>query len=95
MVIDEKNPQKLKPYKGLDAKRMTVGSELDKLASNVAYGRSWAGIHFRSDNEAGLKLGEEVAIATLREHAQRYHEKEFKGFQVTKRDGTPLRITRN
>ena len=49
-------------YNGIDAINATVGSEINKLGSNVAVGRNFAGIHYRSDAYAGLKLGEEVAI---------------------------------
>ena len=46
---------------------LTVGGELDKLAWNVAMGRAWAGVQWRADAEAGLRLGESVAIGLLRE----------------------------
>ncbi len=46
---------------------LTVGGELDKLAWNLALGRAFAGVQWRSDAEAGLRLGEAVAIALLRE----------------------------
>lgn len=46
---------------------MTVGGELDKLASNIAFGRNFAGVHWRSDSMEGLRLGEAVAISILEE----------------------------
>ena len=46
---------------------LTVGGELDKLAWNLALGRAFAGVQWRSDAEAGLGLGEAVAAALLRE----------------------------
>lgn len=46
---------------------LTVGNELDKLAWNLAAGRGFAGVQWRSDAEAGLLLGESVALALLRE----------------------------
>jgi hypothetical protein len=46
---------------------LTVGDELDKLAWNLALGRAFAGVQWRSDAEAGLRLGETVAVALLRE----------------------------
>jgi hypothetical protein len=46
---------------------LTVGDELDKLAWNLALGRAFAGVQWRSDAEAGLRLGEAVAVALLRE----------------------------
>ncbi|MGH9799315.1 MAG: vanadium-dependent haloperoxidase, partial [Blastocatellia bacterium] len=46
------------PYHGVP---LTVGGELNKLASNIALGRDTAGVHWRSDGIEGLKLGEAVA----------------------------------
>ena len=45
----------------------TVANEINKLVSNVAMGRSWAGIHCRSDSMAGIRLGEDVAISSLQD----------------------------
>ena len=36
---------------------LTIGGEITKLAFNVPMGRNWAGIHYRSDLDAGLALG--------------------------------------
>jgi hypothetical protein len=36
-------------------------SELDDLADNVGMARLWAGVNFRSDHEAGIRLGRAVA----------------------------------
>lgn len=54
----------LVPWQG---ETLTVGGEIDKLASNVAFGRNAAGIHWRFDAVEGLRLGEAVALHTLRE----------------------------
>jgi membrane-associated phospholipid phosphatase len=70
---------------------LTVGGELDKLASNVAMGRVLAGVHWRSDAAEGLKLGEAVAISLLRDLTATYPE-DFRGFSLTKFDGTPITI---
>jgi hypothetical protein len=43
----------------------TIGEELDNMADNIGMGRLWAGIHWRSDHEAGLKLGRTVACLIL------------------------------
>ena len=48
---------------------LTLGGELDKLAMNFAFGRTGAGVHFRSDNHQGLLLGEAVALSLLRDRA--------------------------
>jgi hypothetical protein len=39
------------------------------MADNIGMGRLWAGIHWRSDHEAGLKLGQVVACLVLRQLA--------------------------
>jgi hypothetical protein len=81
---------------------VTVGGELDKLASNVALGRNFGGVHFRSDGEHGILLGEAVAIRFLQDHLRTYREK-FRCndnpngtkpcFELTKRNGERIRIT--
>jgi membrane-associated phospholipid phosphatase len=70
---------------------LTVGGELDKLASNVAMGRVLAGVHWRSDAAEGLKLGEAVAISLLSDLATTYPE-DFRGFSLTTFKGTPITI---
>jgi hypothetical protein len=70
--------------------RLTVGDELNKLASNIALGRNMAGIHYRSDYEAGLNLGEEVAIRLLEEQKNIYNENFY--FTLTRFNGTAITI---
>src|SRR5271169_3586109 len=70
----------------------TIGDEIDKLAFNIAMSRNWAGIHFRSDCAAGLRLGEDVAISILQDLARTYTE-DFGGFAFKKFDGTKIGIT--
>jgi hypothetical protein len=75
------------PYKYDEiAGKMTVGGELNKLASNVSLGRNFAGVHWRSDHAESLRLGEQVAIQLLREIVQTYNERV--SFTITKFDGT-------
>jgi membrane-associated phospholipid phosphatase len=78
----------LNPYTG---PALTVGGEINKLAFNVAIGRNFAGIHYRTDAEAGFLLGEQVAIAILQDMVNTYAE-DFSGFQLTLMDGTPVTI---
>jgi hypothetical protein len=78
----------LQPYTG---PTLTVGGELNKLASNIATGRNIAGIHYRSDGVEGLKLGEAVAISILRDQRACYPEK-FSGFTFTRFDGTRVTV---
>jgi hypothetical protein len=49
---------------------LDVDGELNKLASNIAFARSMAGVHWRSDNVQGLLLGERVALELLIEQTR-------------------------
>ncbi len=77
----------LRPYAGPP---LTIGGELDKLAWNIAMGRNFAGIHWRSDAGGGLELGEQVAVAVLREMKLTGNEV-FAGFSLRRFDG--VRVT--
>lgn len=50
-------------------------------------------MHYRSDGDYGILLGEEVAIRYLQDQARTYVEQGFGGYELTKRDGTRIRIT--
>lgn len=89
-VVASSDGLKLLPYSG----SLTVGDELNKLAANISLGRDTAGVHYRSDGIEGMRLGEEVAIAYLRDIATTYHE-DFNGFSFTRFDGTPKTICPN
>ena len=75
------------PYNGSDT--LTIGGELNKMASNVALGRNTAGVHWRSDGTESLKLGEAIAISVLRDQKLGYNEV-FNGFSLTNFDGTKV-----
>jgi hypothetical protein len=77
-------------YSGPGAGDLTVGGELNKLAGNIALGRNGAGVHWRSDYDQSLLLGERVAIGLLQEQSLLLNEPEF--YQLTKFDGTTIRI---
>ena len=81
----------LVPYTGADAGDLTVGGELNKIASNVALGRNTAGVHWRSDATESMKLGEQLAIGILKEQQSCYNEN-FNGFRLTKFDGTSVAV---
>lgn len=85
---DPRDQRRLIPYEGPP---LTIGGELNKLATNVGQGRNWAGIHFRSDAAASLPHSEEVAIALLRDERDSFREP-FAGFEFTRFDGTKVRI---
>ena len=47
--VASRDGKELMPYTGPDKDELTVGGELNKLAYNVAIGRDFAGVHYRSD----------------------------------------------
>ena len=69
---------------------LDINDELDKLASNCAIFRNFAGIHYRTDAEDGILLGEKVAIQLLEEYVKRYTTSVK--FTLKKRDGTVIEI---
>jgi hypothetical protein len=88
VIPDPKNPATLVPYVGPP---LTVGGELNKLASNIALARDLAGVHWRSDALQGLLLGERVAISILRDQRGTFVE-DFDGFTFTKFDGQTITV---
>jgi type II secretory pathway pseudopilin PulG len=81
---DPADPTRLVPYSGPS---LTVGGELNKLGMNFAMGRNWTGIHWWSDAAASMAIGEEVAIALLRDERMTIREP-FEGFSLVRFDGT-------
>ena len=81
----------LTPHTGPDAGKLTVAGELNKIASNVAIGRNIAGVHWRSDYAASLKLGEAIAISVLRDQRLTYRE-DFDGYTFTGFDGRKVAV---
>lgn len=87
-VIASSDGSTLLPY---DGPTLTLGGELNKLASNIALGRDHAGVHWRSDTYASLLLGEQIAISVMRDQRITYNE-DFQGFTFTKFDGTQITV---
>jgi len=82
----------LASYSGADAGQLTVNGELNKLAHNVSFGHGiLSGIHWRSDSDSSIVLGEAVAISILQDKAQTFNEKFTVHF--TKLDGTTATIS--
>jgi len=90
-VVSSDDGQSLLPYTGSDAGLITVGGEINKVASNVAQGRNIASLHYRSDALHGLLLGEQITISVLRDQRSTYNEP-FSGFTFTKFDGTMVTV---
>jgi hypothetical protein len=86
-VVPDSSGLSLVPYSGPD---LTVGNELNKLATNVAIGRNAAGVHYRSDYSESVHLGEELALDILEEQKSTYNE--TFSFTLTRFDGTTVTI---
>lgn len=87
-VVASRDGLTLQPYTGAP---LTVTNELNKLAWNIALGRNFAGVHYRSDAREGLVLGEQVAIKLMHDLKTLYNEP-FSGLTLTKFDGTTVVI---
>lgn len=70
VLVPSDDGQHLESYTGADASELTVGSELDKLASNMARGRDMAGIHYWTDGVRGIRYGEQFGIEYLKDELQ-------------------------
>ena len=76
----------------LDEPPLTVNGELHKLAHNISFGHGiHAGIHWRSDTDTSIELGEAVALSYLRDRAHTYNE-QF-SISLTKLDGSTATIS--
>lgn len=89
-VVPDAAGTSLVPYTG---PALTIEGELNKLATNISIGRDAAGVHFRSDGDNGLALGEEMAISLLSDYINTYHE-DHPGFTFNKFDGTSVTISK-
>jgi hypothetical protein len=80
-VVPTPDGSALVPYTG---PTLTIEGELNKLASNIATGRNIAGVHWRSDAHASLRIGQAVAISILKEQTKIHNEAHpfftFRGF---------------
>ena len=90
-VVAGADGKRLARYRGAERDALTVGGELEKLAANIALGRNFAGIHWRSDMSASLRLGEAVALGILEEQVSGYAERA--AFTVTLFDGSVVTIS--
>ena len=91
-VVPTSDGLSLVPYTGSDAGQLTVNGELNKLGHNVSFGHGiHAGIHWRSDTDTSLLLGEAVALSFLRDRAKTYNEPFT--VRLTKFDGTTATIS--
>ena len=70
---------------------LTVGGELNKVASNISQGRNIAGVHWRTDATESNALGESATIGMLRDIRRTFSEP-FSGYTFTKFDGTTITV---
>jgi hypothetical protein len=92
VVESDATGDNLVAYTGPDRDSMDINGELNKLAWNVTIGHGiHASIHFRSSSYWSILLGEQVALAILRDRAKSYNEP-F-SITITKFDGTPATIS--
>jgi hypothetical protein len=87
-VVPSRDGRRLEAYEG---PALMVKGEVEKLAFNIAMGRNFAGIHYRSDAMAGMRLGEEVAITVMEDLVNTLTE-DFDGFKFTRFDGESVHI---
>ncbi len=93
-LVPTDNGLSLVPYTGSDAGQITVNGELNKLARNITFGHGiHAGIHWRSDSQQSMILGEAFAISVLQDKAKTYNEKFT--VQFAKLDGSIATISNN
>jgi len=80
----------LNPYVGPP---LTLRGETNKLGSNIALGRDWASVHYRSDGHNGILQGEKIAKLILQDLINRYPEPNA-SFSFTGYMGDSIVITR-
>jgi hypothetical protein len=91
-VVPTSDGLSLVPYTGSDAGQLTVNGELNKLGHNVSFGHGiHSGIHWRSDTDTSLLLGEAVALSFLKDKAKTCNEPFT--VHLTKFDGTTATIS--
>ena len=84
----------LREYEGPDQnEERLVWEELNKLAANVSLGRNFAGVHYRTDYTASVRLGEYIAVTLLMEQAENFNPEQF--FQLTLFDRRIVQIRSN
>jgi hypothetical protein len=87
-VVANADGSALRPW---TSSTLTLGGEFEKLASNIAWARHAAGVHYRSDSVAGVLLGESQAIGMLSDYSRTFGE-QFDGFVLTTFRGARVRI---
>ena len=91
-MVPSNDGTQLLPYVPVPGEKLTVNGELHKLAHNISFGHGiHAGIHWRSDTDTSIELGEAVALGYLRDRVRTYDEP-F-SISLTKVDGSTETIS--
>ena len=90
-VIESADGNNTRQYTGTDTAAMTVHTELNKLAANIAHGRMFGNVHYRADGDYGMLLGEKIAIAYYEDYLHRQIEP-WGDITFTKFDGTTHKL---
>ena len=86
-VVESLDGSSLDVYAVGDEAGMTIHGEINKLASNMSIGRNMVGVHYRSDGDKGLELGEKVAIQYFKDIRDMQNE-DIGEVTIVKFDGT-------
>jgi hypothetical protein len=86
--------QTLVPFSDSSGTVLTVGGELNKLASNISQARNIAGVHWRTDANNSNLLGQETSIFILKDEDESYFETPpFQGFTFHRFNGEAVNVT--
>jgi membrane-associated phospholipid phosphatase len=73
-----------------DIQYLRIEDELEKIVTNCSHSRNMAGIHYRSDTEVGISIGEQAAISVLEDEVNKYSDEI--AFRFRKRSGEVVTI---
>ena len=96
VMLDSTDPtgQTLAPFNDGLGTVLTVGGELNKLASNISQARNIAGVHWRTDANNSNLLGQETTIFILKDEDENYFETPpFNGFSFHRFNGNQVNVT--
>jgi hypothetical protein len=95
VMVDPSDPsgQTLVPFSDPSGAVLTVGGELNKLASNISQARNIAGVHWRTDANNSNLLGQETTISILKDQDEEYFETPpFQGFSFHRFNGNLVNV---
>ena len=81
---------KLKNDNSNSIQYLRIEDELDKIVTNCSHSRNMAGIHYQSDSEVGILIGEQAAISVLQDEVNKYSDNI--AFRFRRRSGEVVTI---